>query len=414
MKYKDRRLSARLGALVEHFPVVVLSGARQVGKSTLLLHQYGGWDRVVFDPVADVGNARAEPELFLQNNPPPVILDEIQYCPEIVPPLKRLIDEKKRPGMYILTGSQQWSVLSTISESLAGRAVLVDMEGFALAESGMETGTGSWLESYLSSPEGFVASRHERLELDRPPHELLWRGGLPEVDALPLELVADYHASYLRTYIERDARLMLSIADWQQFGQFVQLASALTAQEVNYSHLGRDIGVTPQTAKRWLAVLKATFQWFEVPAYCGNAVKRLSAKPKGYFADTGFACHLNMISSHKALGGHPLLGPLFETAVVAEIRKHLTWMGPKARLFHWRLHSGSEVDLVLEHDGRFYPLEIKHTRRPRPKDARGIRAFRESYPQADIAPGLVIAPTEGVLQLTAEDYAIPWDLRNRL
>ena len=129
MKFKNRVSSRKLATLVEHFAVVVVSGARQVGKSTLLKHQFPDWDTVVFDPVVDVGNARADPELFLQNHPSPLILDEIQYCPEVVSCIKRRVDEDKHPGMYILTGSQQWSVLKSISESLAGRAVFMDLNG---------------------------------------------------------------------------------------------------------------------------------------------------------------------------------------------------------------------------------------------------------------------------------------------
>jgi hypothetical protein len=200
------------------------------------------------------------------------------------------------------------------------------------------------------------------------------------------------------------------VDDWQQFGRFVQLVSVLSAQEINLSQLGRDIGVTPQTSKRWLDVLKATFQWHEVPAHHGNTVKRISGKPKGYFSDTGFACHLNRLSSPRALEGHPLTGALFETAVVAEIRKLMTPLSRKAHLYHWRAHSGSEVDILLERDGVLYPIEVKLNSRPSRKHAAGIRSLRACYPRQSIAPGLVVAPVDAVEQLTDQDYAIPWDL----
>ena len=156
MKYKNRISTNKLNKLVQHFSVVVVSGARQVGKSTLLKHQFPEWDIVVFDPIMDVGNAKSDPELFLANHPTPLILDEIQYCPELISSIKRLVDEDKRPGLYILTGSQQWSVLKSISESLAGRAVFLDLEGFSLSEISESSTVSSWLERYLNAPFEFV------------------------------------------------------------------------------------------------------------------------------------------------------------------------------------------------------------------------------------------------------------------
>ncbi len=410
MNYKKRVLAGKLQALTKHFPVVVVSGARQVGKSTLIERHFPEWESVVFDPVIDIGNSRADPELFLRNHPAPLVLDEIQYCPELVSSLKRVVDAEKRSGMYILTGSQQWSVMQSVAESLAGRAVFIDLEGFSLVEIAEKLPTTTWLERYLDSPEAFLASKPGRLSIKRTLNELLWRGWLPEADGLPEDVLPDFHAAYLRTYIERDVRVMLDAGDWQQFGRFVQLVAALTAQEVNHSQLGREIGVTPQTAKRWLSVLKATFQWYELPAWHGNMLKRISLKPKGYFADTGLACHLQSIASGKTVSGHPLAGALFETAVVAEIRKGIAPMSARPHLYHWRLHSGSEVDVVLERDGRLHPIEIKLTSRPKPKDSRGLRVFREHHAGKPVAPGLVIAPVDAVEQLTSSDYAVPWDL----
>ena len=445
MHYKPRTLAAKLRRLVGQFRVVVVSGARQVGKSTLLAHVLPRWDAVVFDPALDVGNARADPDLFLDNHPAPLVLDEIQYAPELVPALKRRVDRVRRPGQYVLTGSQQWSVLKSASESLAGRAVFLDLEGFSLAEiaeavpadardaadagdvangsAGAGTGDADngadaadaaaapahWLARYLDDPDAFVARPAKRLPATRGVYEQLWRGFLPEADALPADLIGEFYRAYLRTYIERDARLLADIHVWQQFGRFTQLAAALTAQEVNHAQLGRDIGVTPQTAQRWLAMLRATFQWFEAPAYHGSAVKRVSGKPKGYLADTGLACSLQMISTAHTLGGHPLAGALFETAVVAEIRKLAASMATPPSLYHWRSYGGAEVDVVLERDGRLYPIEVKLSTKPSKADARGLAALREAFPRRRIAPGLVICPVERLERLSDRDYALPWD-----
>ncbi len=406
--YIERAATARLHALLASFPAVVVTGARQVGKSTLLAHAMGGTaDFVVFDPVVDVENARREPELFLDNHRTPLVLDEVQYAPELLPSIKRRIDRKRAPGQYVLTGSQQWGVLKSVAESLAGRVAFLDLEGFSLVETA-RPGATHWLCDWLRSPKSFLQGG-----VVRPPsfplYEHLWRGFLPEAHFLPLEAIGDFHTAYQRTYIERDARLLADVSDWQQFGRFMRLAAALTGQELNRSQLGREIGVSPQTAHRWLDVLKATFQWFEVPAFSGNAVKRVSAKPKGYVGDTGVACWSLALSGPRAIASHPGWGALFETAVFGEIRKALTLLSPKPVVHHWRTNGGAEVDILLERDGVFFPIEVKATSRPSRRDTSGLSAFRKTYPGLEVSPGLVVAPCETLIPLSDDDWALPWD-----
>lgn len=410
--YTPRHVTPRLLELLEVFPAVVVTGARQVGKSTLLQETLGraGADIVVFDPVLDVENARADPELFFDNHRTPLVLDEIQYAPELVPALKRRIDRDRSPGQYVLTGSQQWSVMASVAESLAGRAVFLDLEGFSLAEIAAEPPARPWLGAWLDEPRELAESEPRRLESGRTLYETLWRGSLPEARDLPEDLVPTFHEAYLRTYLERDVRLLADVSDWQLFGRFVRLVAALSAQEINHSQLGRELGLTPQTSRRWLDMLVATFQWHEVPAFAGNAVKRVSSKPKGYFADSGLACNAQVLSSPRALAGHPLLGALFETAAVAEIRKQARFLSPAPRLHHWRRHSGAEVDLLLERDGVFHPVEIEAASQPSRRDTAGMRAFRDHHPELAIGPGMVLAPCARVLRISDDDYAVPWDL----
>ncbi len=409
--YLPRTLTPRLERLVETFPVVVVTGARQVGKSTLLHHTVGRRaETVVFDPVADVEGAREDPDLFLENRSPPLILDEIQYAPEIVAAIKRRVDRDRSPGQYVLSGSQQWGVMRALSESLAGRAVFLDMEGFSLAEAAGQGLRRPWIAAWLEDPEGFIKGHPSRLPAPFPVYEQVWRGSLPEARFLPLDVIPEFFAAYQRTYIERDVRLLADVSDWHLFGRFVRLLAALTAQEINYSQLGRELGLAPQSARRWVAILKATFQWFEVPAFSGNVLKRVSKRPKGYLADTGLACALQAIPSPQVLGGHPLWGALFETAAVGDLRKQCGALSPRPNLYHWRSHGGAEVDLILEWGGRLYPVEIKAKSHPGRRDASGIAAFRKTYPRLPIAPGLVIAPVERPYPLTEQDYAVPWDV----
>lgn len=409
--YTDRIATQHLRTLTQNFPIVVVSGARQVGKSTLLRHVFGQHaDMVVFDPAQDLGSARQDPDLFLANHPAPVILDEIQYVPELVAALKRRVDLDRKPGQYLVTGSQQWNVMRSLAESLAGRAVFLDLEGFSLGETARRQASSAWLPAWLENPEIFITQPRNRLALPFTPYEHLWRGTLPDATQLPKATLPDFWQAYFRTYVERDVRLLAEVSDWHTFGRFVRVAAALTGQEINASHLGRELGLTPQTARRWLDLLVATFQWFEVPPYGGNAIKRVSGKAKGYLADTGLACWAQAISSPVALGGHPLWGHFFETFVVGEIRKQMSLLSPAPRLHHWRSAGGAEVDLLLERDGRFFPVEIKGKSRVARADTRGIQAFRAAYPHLSVAPGLVIALCERVERLNDTDVSLPWNL----
>jgi uncharacterized protein len=409
--YTKRLITPRLEKLMEHFPVVVVSGARQVGKSTLLKNVFPPeTDYVVFDPFTDVENARTDPDLFLDNHPRrPLLLDEIQYAPELAAVIKRRVDENRANGQFVLTGSQQWQVMKSLSESLAGRVAFLDLEGFCLAE--LARGSGeSWLARWLESPAEVAAHAGSLAPLPGTLTEILWRGALPEATRMPLELVPSFFEAYLRTYIDRDARQMGDVSDWRSFGRFVRLSCALTAQETNSSQIGREIGATPQTARRWLDMLSATFQWHDVPAFSGNAVKRVSGKSKGYVSDSGLACHGMLISSPRALSSHPALGAIFETAVVSEIRKQCGLLAVKPSMYHWRTAGGAEVDIVLERDGKLYPMEVKAKSNPSRIDATGIAAFRKTYPGRDVQPGLVIAPARAMARISDHDYALPWNL----
>lgn len=406
--FKKRSVSQRIREAAVTFRVVVVSGARQTGKTTLLRHLFPDWDFVTFDPVTDVENARADSDLFLDNHPGPAVLDEIQYAPELVAALKRRVDRTgDRPGQYILTGSQQWQVMRVLAESLAGRAVFIDLHGLSLAELA-EAPDALWVPRWLSNPEELLSPAGGR-RLGQPLYPWLWRGSLPGTLAVQDAWIPAFWDAYQRTYIERDARALANLSDWQQFGLFLRLAGALTAQEVNASQFGREIGMTPRSARQWLNILSGTFQWHEVPAWHGNVVKRVASKPKGYFSDTGLICHGQRITSPEALAAHPILGALFETAVVNDIRRQITVMGTPPGLWHWRSAGGAEVDLILERDGHLHPLGIRLTSNPRPRDTSGLAAFRAAHPKHAIATGLIICAVERPRRVTADVCALPWD-----
>ncbi len=407
--YIPRHLGNRLKRLLATYSCVVVSGARQVGKSTLLRHILKSRaDFVTFDPTLDLENARKEPDLFLANHRRPLVLDEFQYAPELSAALKRAVDQDPRPGQFLLSGSQQWSVMKNVADSLAGRAAFLDLEGFSRAELARSNGP-AWLGAWLENPANFEKRPRQRLKERFPLWEQIWRGFLPRAQFLSLDLVRGFHEDYFRTYVERDARLSMAVDDWQAFGRFTRLCAALTAQEINLSQLGRELGIRPDTARRWLAGLVAGFQFHTVPAWSGNTIKRLSSHPKGHFTDTGLVCAALGLSSPKALPLHPSWGAIFETAVASELRKMAARLSAPPSIFHWRSHGGGEVDLVLERDGWLYPVEVKSSTHLASDCLTGIRAFRKTYPKARIQRGLVLAPLSQPLSFGPEALALPWD-----
>lgn len=414
-----RNAAQRIQKLFEAFPVVVVNGARQVGKTTLLRQLFAQMDYVVLDASLDVEQARREPALFLRNHPSPVIIDEIQYAPELVASIKRQVDaQQARAGQFLLTGSQQWQVMTALAESLAGRAVFVDMAGMALSELQWPQPSppdSLWLTRWMSAQESgttddFFAWSRQAPRFQGALHEWLWRGFLPRAQTLPKEHIADFWAGYHRSYIERDVRLSGDVGDWHDFARFTRLASALTAQEINHSQLGREIGIAPRTAQRWLGILRATYQWFELPAFYSNTIKRISKSPKGYWGDTGLACHHAAIGSPQALGSHPLFGALFETAMVSELRKTLALLGAAASMYHWRASTGAEVDAVIEHNGWLHPIEIKLTGQPARKQTLGLQAFERAHPHLRVGKGLMLCAAEQAHWISEDVLALPWNL----
>lgn len=414
VEYRNRHLEDRISRLRDSVPVILVLGARQAGKSTLLSRLAPEAARFVFDPVIDVNNVREDPELFLDQTRTPLILDEVQYVPDLLGVIKRRVDEDRRPGQYLLTGSQNPMLLSSVSESMAGRVAVLDLPFLSLAERCHAAATtGTWVEDlFAADPFDRLRGRGRLAARDTEPSltSRLWRGGFPGHLDHDDTILPDLFASYMRTYVERDIRRIAAVEDANLFTRFVGLCAALTGQEINHSQLGRELGVTYHTAQRWLAVLHATYQWIEIPAFSANPTKRISRRPKGYFADTGLAAWTQRISSPTALMSNPILGALFETHVVLDLLKQAQAMTHPPRTHHWRAHSGAEVDLLLERDGFFIAVEVKSSTRVTRADTRGIRAFRETYPHLRHGIGAVIAAVRETTRMADNIIAIPYDI----
>lgn len=412
MSYKTRFAQAKLLEYGKWFRAVLVLGSRQVGKTTLLKHALPNLPLIAFDPLQDIHGARQDPDLFLDSFPSPLILDEIQYAPELFAALKRRIDLNDKPGQYFLTGSQNPAMLRQVAESMAGRVGILELDGFGVEELAGVGDQSPWLKVWLES--GGEANPEHYHCLPTPPGGLLgalWRGGMPGLIDLPDAMVQPFLNSFLHTYVERDARVVGDIRDTTSFGMFVALCAALTAQEVNKAQFGRELGIAPATAQKWLDTMKATYQWHEIPAFSGNAVKRLAGKSKGYLTDTGLACLLQRLMSVEALSASPLRGALFETAVVNGIRKQAITLPAAPGMYHWRTAGGAEVDLVLDWNGVRYPVEIKCKTQLSGHDLRGMRAFRETYGAA--VPGVVVYAGDTCRKLDATTLAMPWNAASK-
>lgn len=414
MKYKHRIIESKIRRYFESFSCVLLTGARQSGKSTLLQHLFGSHIKsFTFDPVQDLYGARADPELFLRNNPAPLILDEIQYAPELIPALKRYVDANRVPGLFLITGSQQWEVMRNLSESLAGRVAIIDLPAFSLSEQEEDDGL-NWFSYWMENADSFPAAASARIlrgtSFGLSPTRLIWQGCYPEVQNLSSDVIPGWMRGYISTYLQRDVRSLLAVKDETQFGAFLGLCAALTAQECNYSQMGRDIGLSTPAVQNWISALRGTFQWLEMPAFSRNPIKKLSQKPKGYLSDTGLACYLLRLASPEAVLGHPLFGALFETFVALDLMKQVQRLETLPAFHHFRLHSGAEVDLVAEINGKFLPIEIKAASKVKSGDVDGITRFQNLVGK-QAGAGLIVYGGKEALRVSDSCLAVPFDLK---
>ncbi len=388
--YKKRFLESRIARLSKSFKVILLTGARQVGKTTLLLHVNAGAGAprhryVSLDEFEIRTSAKNDPGLFLQQYPPPLIIDEVQYAPRLFSYLKAVVDRGGRAGYYWLTGSQQFRMMKNVSESLAGRIGIVKLLGLSMAE---ERGD-AFTESPWDPERALPGERYDTGPLTRIFKKIV-RGSFPALlhrDAPPLDA---FYGSYVQTYIDRDLRDLVRVSSLSGFEKFIRVCAARTATILNISDLARDSDVSVSTAKEWLGLLEASDQVFLLRPYYRNLTKRLIKAPKMYFLDTGLACYLTGWRDARTASRGAFAGQLFETFVVVEILKSYLHRGLEPRLFYFRTKEKMEVDLIIEKNGKLLPVEIKLSSMVRPSDLKGIHALKKTG--FAVGKGVVIAP----------------------
>ena len=405
--YYHRHLEAVVQRIASRKPVVVLTGARQVGKSTMLKETYRGMPYISLDRPLVRESAKENPSLFFEEHKPPVVVDEIQKGAGLFDYIKDIVDEDKKKGQFYLTGSQSMGLMRNISESLAGRAGVIRMLGLSVRELMGSSCREPFLPTAdrLHARESAAGGGLDYTTLVSCIH----KGFFPELYETESDLHdwADYYSSYFQTYIEKDIRDVLSIRDESAFIRFVRAAASLSGEVLNMTTLAEMCGKDVKTVRAWLSVLESSGLVYLLEPYHNNFSKRLTKAPKLYFLDTGLAAWLLGWNTPEQLVNGAMWGHLFESFVFAEVLKSYYNDGiVRPPLFYYRDRDRHEVDLVIQEGDTLYPLEVKATSDPRPPMAASFRSL-EGIPGKQVGTGAVVCLVKERLPLADGIWAVP-------
>jgi len=360
--YYDRTIEKSLLSINETFPVLLLTGPRQVGKTTLLTKMASENRKIVsLDNPTIRAMAKKEPEMFLQRYAPPVLIDEVQYAPELFDYIKIYVDEHKINGDFWLTGSQTFHVMKRVTESLAGRAGVVRMLGLSNSEIG-----GYHHPPFAVEPDILIKRMSEVPKMNiMQMFERIFKGSMPRLYEIETVNREEYYESYLETYISRDIKDLSQVADELTFLNFINIVGARTATNVNYETLANEAGISAPTAKQWLSILVSSGLVALIPPFSNNALKRVIKAPRMYFLDTGLCAYITRWSSPEVLERGAMDGQFFETWVVSEIYKSFINNGKRPPLYFYRDSNKKEIDIIIHENGIVNPIEIKKGAAPK-------------------------------------------------
>lgn len=403
MHYIKRNLEKVVAQVTKEYPVVLVTGPRQVGKTTMLQKLMEGTDRgyVTLDDLNDRSLAKNDPELFLQLHKPPVLIDEVQYAPELFTYIKKYADKNHEPGAFWLTGSQVFKLMQGVQESLAGRVAVLSLTSLSQAEiSGVE------MKPFTIELEKLSEREKERDKTDaRGIFERIYRGSMPAIVSGVNSNSQIFYSSYFSTYIERDIRDLSDAIDSLKFLKFMTAAAARCGQMVNVADIAQDADINQTQAKNWLGILETLGIIFYLHPYSNNLLKRLVKTPKLYFYDTGLVCYLTKWSSADTLESGAMNGAILENYVVAEIAKTYWNCGMEPYMYYYRDKDAKEIDIVLEHDGVLNPIEIKKTSNPGTELTKVFELLdKSSTPRSK---GAIICMKPGLGAIDRDNYIVP-------
>ena len=393
-KYFERTITPEIPRLTKGFKSLLITGPRQVGKTTLFKH-IAEKNR----KIADLSNetdrdlARTDPKGFLDTYSPPVLIDEIQYAPGLFSYIRMLVDKSNKNGQIWMTGSQQFELMEHVSDSLAGRVVIIELQGLSIYE---RNNIGLLQKPFLPSAAPALQLKHKNV---KDTFKIIWQGAFPEVINKNEKDRRYFYESYVSTYLERDVRKIINVRDVTVFRTFIKVIAARTSMELNLNDIAKDVGISPNTVKDWLSILRTSGLVFLLQPFFKNITKRFTKTPKMYFIDTGLAAYLAGWTTPESLEIGVSAGAFFETFVIGEILKSYWHNGENPDVYFYRDSDGKEIDLLICQDNKFYPIEIKKHSTPNLKDITAFKTFGE-IPGINLGYGCEICLTPDLQPLS--------------
>lgn len=407
MQYIHRTLERKFLKMSSFFKAVLVTGARQVGKTTMLKHLAENENRtyVSMDNQMARALAKTDPVLFFQMYKPPIIIDEIQKAPELFEQIKIMCDETDERGLFWLTGSQQYHMISNIRETLAGRIGILELYSLSKNETDniiFQNELDFTLDCLLERQK--VSGKNDITDI----FDHIWRGGMPAALDADEEQRQEYFNSYIETYLMRDVSEEGGITDTVRFRRFLNACAALTAEQVNYSTLAEAADISQPTAKAWLLLLESLGIIYLLKPFANNEIKRLAKTPKLYFCDTGLCAYLSMWLTRDTLMNGAASGHYFENYVVAELLKNYSYSQSKVNLTYYRDSNAKEIDVLIEENGRIHPLEIKKSANPNRREIKKYEVLEKTGMQT--GAGGIICMCEEVIPINSRNSFIPCNL----
>lgn len=403
MSYISRNLETVVAEVTREYPVVLVTGPRQVGKTTMLQKLMDGTNRnyVSLDDMNERALAKSDPELFLQLHKPPVLIDEVQYAPELFTYIKISVDTDHEPGAFWLTGSQVFKLMHGVQESLAGRVAVLSMTSLSQAEM-----CGSPMTPFEVDLEELLQREKMRKNADASEiFERIFKGSMPAIVSGQNSNSQIFYSSYLATYIERDVKELSNAIDSLKFMRFMTAVAARCSQMLNVSDIAQDADINQKQANDWLQILETLGIIFYLHPYSNNLLKRLVKTPKLYFYDTGLVCYLTKWSNSQVLESGAMNGAVLENYVVSEIAKTYLNEGKEPYMYYYRDKDAKEIDIVMEHDGILNPIEIKKTANPGTELTKVFSLLdKASVPRGK---GAVVCMKPKVGVIDKENYIVP-------